>query len=781
MITALSCLLSQTRSQLDKAVAIEDPTERIAALKDFIKENPAGDLGATAREEIVLSWAQLAARQLADNNIERALEAFRRAIDELPETVSDKFYAETVGRMPFAISARGYRAEAIAFAHTLEARFATEPLRLGALGEFYLNLEAPGEAIRALEAAVKAAPDEVRLRRPLASAYRMGLRLQDSAKELEQVAALDVRDRSAYVDLGNLARARGDYEEAARLYRSQLKVDDKQTAPHKGLALTYVAGGRADQAAGEFVRIREIKNADEINNDLHLQTQLAFYYLAQAKLEQAAQAALRALSIEPRYSWARIAAAEVALADGRVFEAEQHLLAALSNADFPTLRFTLGKLYLTVEDFDGALEQFARAFSLTRSGQFATRLGGVLEVEADGINDLLTRERQAAIFAAVSPTSEEQFRLAESLVRLDAALRSNASSTRTRSTRRSGAQTIEGLASAFVDAEGRRRAFRALYVAQRLAQAGQALSYVAKLTDQVIDLAEPATEPEGSVREYPNYDREGRLRIVRGRALDASGWALFQMKRNREAVTALTEAINAYGGLPEGKRAMWHLATVKETVGEDREALELYVTGYEPPGQPGGVDVKRTVIEGLYRKVNGSLDGLNEKIGAPAAASTVAATSAQPVAERQPVVSAGETKASIVELPDIAEPHADLILRPATLAMKSLRSRSLLLVANAPASPGSIESPASVGKPLKLVTLNRRENLRLPIARVSARLLRWPSKEKVEQAPAPADIAVAELEKANKRPRVVNSERPRTVAEPETNTRSRRVVRTRVP
>jgi len=776
MIAALACLLSQTRSQLDKAVAIEDPTERIAALKELIKENPAGDVGATAREEIVLSWAQLAARQLADNNIERALEAFRSAIDELPETVTDKFFQDTVGRIPFAISARGYRAEAIAIAHRLEARFAKEPLRLGALGEFYLNLEAPGEAIRALEAAVKAAPGEVRLRRPLASAYRMALRLQDAAKELEQVAALDARDRSAYVDLGNLARARGDYEEAARLYRSQLKIDDKQTAPHKGLALTFVAAGREDQAVEEFGKIREMKGPEDINNDLHLQTQLAFYYLVQDKLEQAAQAAVRGLSIEPRYSWTRLAAAEVALTDGRVFEAEQHLLAALSNADFPTLRFTLGKLYLTVEDFDGALEQFARAFSLTRSGKFATKLGGVLEVEADGISDLLARERQAAIFVAVPPTSEEQFRLAESLVRFDAALSSSASPARTRSTRGSGAQTIEGLAAAFVDAEGRRRAFRALYVAQKLSQAGRALPYVGKLTDQVIDLAEPATEPEGSVRDYPNYDRDGRLRIVRGRALDANGWALFQMKRNREAVTVLTEAVDAYGGLPEGKRAIWHLATVKETVGEEREALDLYVAGYEPPREPAGVDVKRTVIEGLYRKVHGSLDGLNEKIGAPAAGSTVAAATPPPAPPAPPE----EVKAPIVELPAVAEPHADFVLRPATAAMKSLRSRSLL-VENVPAPPASIESPTSVGKPVKLVTLYRRENLRMPIARVSKGLMRWPLTGKSEHAPAPGDIAVAESEKANKRPRVVNSERPRTVAEPEGNTRSRRVLRPNVP
>jgi tetratricopeptide (TPR) repeat protein len=165
----------------------------------------------------------------------------------------------------------------------------------------------------------------------------------------------------------------------------------------KGLALSQLASGKDDDARAQIANIKQLKGQGEIENDLHFQTQMAFYYLARGKTDEAAEATARALVIEPRYSWGRIAAAEVEMATDQSFEAEKHLLSALRNADFPTLRFTLGKLYLVVEDFDGAVEQFNKMLSLTSTGKFKTRLGGVLDFEASGINELIARERQAAI------------------------------------------------------------------------------------------------------------------------------------------------------------------------------------------------------------------------------------------------------------------------------------------------------------------------------------------------------------------------------------------------
>jgi tetratricopeptide (TPR) repeat protein len=136
--------------------------------------------------------------------------------------------------------------------------------------------------------------------------------------------------------------------------------------------------------------------------------------------------------------------------------------------------------------------------------------------------------------------------------------------------------TIEALTTSFIEAEGVRRAFRALYAAQRLVQAGQSLQLALKLSDQVLDQAEAATEADGSLYEFPNYDRTARLRIIRGRALDTKGQILAQLKRNKEAMTAFAEAIDSFGGFPEAKASIWRLGAVRELVGEEEEALSLY-------------------------------------------------------------------------------------------------------------------------------------------------------------------------------------------------------------
>lgn len=797
---------SAARSQLDAAIAVVDPTERIAALEGFIAKNSDGELNLTAREEIVRSRAELAELQLKENNIGSAMALLRQAVAELPERVSDRFFERAVAQMPVAVSARGYRTEAIALARLIEERFAKEPMRLGALGEFYLNLESPHDAIRALEAAIRLRREDVRLRRPLAAAYRMSLRLDDAEKELQQVAALDPADRRAYADLGNLARARGEYEEAERLYRSQLSTDEANAAALKGIALVHLAAGRGEQAAAELDKIRKLKGAEEVDADLHLQTQMGFYFLLQGKYPQANLAIVQAVAREPRYSWARIAAAELDIAEGRYFQAESHLIAALRYADFPTLRFTLGKLYLVVEDWDGAIEQFAQAFTLARSGKFAARLGGILDFEADRLDVLLAREREAAIFISKPITTDEQFRLAETLFRLDARLRSlktgGAEAARPRAGRIARGSSVEAeietLGNAFVNVEGQRRAFRALYVARRLAEAGQAAGYVQKLTALALDLAESATAAVGSVPEYPNYDSQGRLRIVRGRAYDALGWSHFQQERHREAIDALTRAVEAYGDLPEGKRAIWHLATVRETAGEHREALDLYIAGYEPPESGATTDVKRAVIEVLYRKVHGSLNGLDEKLGKPVIniSSAGASSTAKPPAEEggakengvgarsserkgaetrveeKPERAGGAPKSVIANLPAAADRRVRLALP--RLSPAAREAGSLVVSDQRVPRPGRLlESEVA-----DLVSVTPPEGLRLVPARINARLLRWPFKSSAETAPAPETIAVDGAEPAAPRGRprrVPAAEQPKTSDETPPPTRSRRV------
>ncbi len=629
LLLAILSLCHQVHAQTEQpapdslttALAIADPAERIASLQKFLKANNASEHALTARQAIVASWAQIAEVQLSQNNIEKALVDFRKALAALPEIITDRFFEETVVRIPQAVSARGYRDESIVLARELEKRFAKEPARLAAIGDYYLTVEAPDDSIRALEAAVKLAGDDGRIHRSLGAAYRMGLRLGDAISEYQQAVRLEPVDQRAFYELANLYRAHGVYADAIKLYLKQVEIEPKHSPSYKGMALAYLAQGDEERATATLKVARDLRGAaEEITQDIYLQTQMTFYYLAQKKTKQARQAAEAALAIEPRYAWARIAAAEIDLLEEKYFDAERNLIAAQRYASFPTLLFTLGKLYLAVEDFDGALEQFNKAFSYSSQKQFTAKLGGAFEAQADTLQELFLREYQAAIFLSEPPTAVEQYRIIESLVRFNTRLRaiktvptSHAGSAKPASN--SGQlEELEQSATDFIEAERTRRPFRALYIAQRLARVGIATETVVELAEQAFSLADIATELNGSLREYPNYDRQGRLRIFRGRALDVKGWALFKSGQTAESIAVLSESAQTYGPLPEGKRALWHLASVKESVGELREALDLYIAGYEPQTSGSNLDVNRAVIEGLYRKVNGSLDGLDERL-----------------------------------------------------------------------------------------------------------------------------------------------------------------------
>lgn len=115
-------------------------------------------------------------------------------------------------------------------------------------------------------------------------------------------------------------------------------------------------------------------------------------------------------------------------------------------------------------------------------------------------------------------------------------------------------EELDRAAMDFIEVENVRRSFRMLYIAGQLAQAGVATGLAIEVADQALGLAEVATEADGSLREYPNYDRNGRLAVFRGRALSAKGWALFKAGKSQEAVEVLTEAVNAYGSLLKAGR-----------------------------------------------------------------------------------------------------------------------------------------------------------------------------------------------------------------------------------
>ncbi|HKG21046.1 MAG TPA: hypothetical protein VKC34_04040, partial [Blastocatellia bacterium] len=157
-----------------------------------------------------------------------------------------------------------------------------------------------------------------------------------------------------------------------------------------------------------------------------------------------------------------------------------------------------------------------------------------------------------------------------------------------------------------------RQAFRMVWAARRLTDSGIALEAAEQLARRAIAMADAATEPAGAMRDTPLLDREGRRAVFLGRAFDALGWNLFKKGRIREAIDNLQKSVEFYPPSPERNNAVWHLAVAVEDSGDQKRALDLYIASYEPDAPTS--NARKSRIESLYKKVNGSLAGLDQKL-----------------------------------------------------------------------------------------------------------------------------------------------------------------------
>jgi tetratricopeptide (TPR) repeat protein len=305
-----------------------------------------------------------------------------------------------------------------------------------------------------------------------------------------------------------------------------------------------------------------------------------------------------------------------------------------------------------------------KAFSVTTDGEFETVLGGVIKASSPRLDLLLERERQASLFLNDQPTTTLQYRLAEALGRIDyytkvaakakkpaqqPAPRRRGRAAQSRPGRASearpkeedlkeatrprrvvvetdeaadlsagGDSTLPGVSelmnavTTFTTLDDGRQAFRMVWVARKLTEAGVALDAAEQLARRAIAVAEAATGPEGSMRDAPLLDREGRKAVFLGRAYDALGWAMFKKGNLRAAIDSLSKSVDIYPPSLERKAALWHLAVATQEAGDEQRALEMYISSYHPDAPTS--DVRRAQIEALYKKLNGSLAGLEERL-----------------------------------------------------------------------------------------------------------------------------------------------------------------------
>lgn len=632
------------KAELDALVKQKlPPTERIEKLKAFIEAHPRSPLKPFATELIISARASLGDEKLQAGDIVGGLQQIELAITESPEKMSDGLFLKVVSQLPLNLFLRGQRTASFDAARLIEAKVKDDPKRLLALAGFFLSVEEADEAARLSEAVVKLAPEMASAHQILGASRHIALRLEEAATEYARALELDPKLTTARQSLADLRRASGKAEEALALYREQLTVSPADKPARAGVVLALLDLDKKDEAEQEFATALK----DDPRN-MALLVGASYWHAAKGDAARAEELATKAIEIEPRYTWAHIALARALVAQKRPLEAERILRFARKYGNFPTLDYELASTLAVSGLYEEAAAELARSFTI-KDGQIETRLAGRIPARNANFIELLAPERHAGIFQATAADTQNNARMLKGLLAFNSAM----SAAQGRSV---DASQITNAQADFLAGEDGMLAYRQLYMASRLLLRGVELNTVIELAESAKSHVEAALDmPVATVAVMGDELREARVRagatggvlaignvqrnilsnVMRGRIEDITGWALFNQDKTSEALTHLKRALSV---LPEAsawwRTAQWHLGTTLEATGNQQEALTAYLKGYDPQ-VPN--PVQRAIIESLYRKVNGSLDGLDAKIGAsPSVSSNTNGNAAQQPSTTEP-------------------------------------------------------------------------------------------------------------------------------------------------
>jgi uncharacterized membrane protein YgcG/tetratricopeptide (TPR) repeat protein len=594
--------------------------ERTVKLKEFLDTHPDSKERPRAVEYLVSAHAALGDQKLKNGDSAGGVEQLLRAIDEADMTTSDKLFSGVIAQIPSNLYLRGERNAAFKAAQNVETKLGSDPKRLLAVATFYLTVERGDEAIRIAENAIKLAPELADAHRMRALGLHISLRLDEAAAEYKRTLELDPTSKVSRVSLADLYRASGKSEEALALYNEQLAADPKDRSARAGKVLALLELSRQDEANSEL----DAALKDEPRN-LPLLSGAAYWFAAHGNNEKAFDLARKAVAVESRYTWAQIALAEAYLGLKQPLDAERAMRYARQYGKFPTLNYELARVLAAMGLYGEAVDVLRESFEI-KDDQIYTRLAGHLPAKDTGFLELLAPERRAGIFQPKSSDTEENATRMKALLAFNAAI-----------TPAEGEKINETAAVAaaqeFASGTDGMRAFRQLYVANRLLRSGIAVPAVLKfvaaarkasddaLNVPVLTMAVQADEfrdlrarsiSAGNVPDVAEAPRNVLANILKGRLEDLEGWALFNQEKYPEAIEHLKQATETLpANTPAWRSALWHLGAVYEQTGQKEQALDYYIKSY----QGGEADaMRRSVIEQLYRKVNGSLEGFENRL-----------------------------------------------------------------------------------------------------------------------------------------------------------------------
>src|SRR5687768_2336629 len=202
------------RDILDRVRASTSQKERIDLLEKFLQSSRGSDVEAEAREMLMREYALRGEQNLREGSPQLAMQDFKSVFRLVPTPITDRIFGQYIFPLPMAMNAFGFRTESVQLMKSFESRFSADPNRLVQIGFFYVQIEAPIEAVRVLEQTVQLAPEDHRAHNSLGTAYLINLRLEDAASEFERALKLNPRDEYANLNLAQVSRARGDHQRA---------------------------------------------------------------------------------------------------------------------------------------------------------------------------------------------------------------------------------------------------------------------------------------------------------------------------------------------------------------------------------------------------------------------------------------------------------------------------------------------------------------------------------------------------------------------------------------
>jgi tetratricopeptide (TPR) repeat protein/uncharacterized membrane protein YgcG len=622
---------------------------RVAKLKEFLASHPRSKSRTLAEELLISAYAALGDEKLKAGDFTGGTELLLLAIDQAPTKVSDKLFSGVIAQIPLNLFLRADRPTAMKAAKDIETKFGDDPKHLIDLAGFFLGLEDGDEAARVAAQAVKLAPEMAEAHHTYGLALHISFRLDEAMAEYKRALELDAKVRGSRRILADLNRAVGLTEEALALYREQLEQEPGDKVARAGFVIALLEAGKREEGLAEL----EAALSKDPKN-LPLLTGAGYWFLAHGEFDKGFDLSRQAVEIEPRYSWAQIAAARALVARKQPLEAERSLRYARQHGKFPTLDYELASVLASAGLYDEAAETLKQSFTF-KDGKIETRLGGRHLARASSFLELLAPERRAGIFQTTAADSESNAAMLKALLAFNFVLNQ-------------GDKVDEAIlvanAKDFTRGDDDMRSYRQVYAASRLLMKNTGLDAAYELAQSArigveramsvgaVEVAVQADEfrdmrarviASGGTPYVAEAPRNVLLSILLGRIEDLSGWALFKQDKSAEAIDHLRRGVAVLPeGTPAWRSALWHLGAALEQTQQRDEALASYIKSYVA-GEPD--PIRRQLIERLYERINGSLEGLDQRLGGSVSAAPAA--TAETSSESSPMVTTTPENANV--------------------------------------------------------------------------------------------------------------------------------------